>query len=78
MPHTPKNLTIIQPFGQKTLDVRRAYATLRSVKKNGSKNWEGAVQGRTSNQCYKVWNQTLDPYLKNAIMSKGKAGRGGL
>ncbi|KAK6905358.1 hypothetical protein I204_05308 [Kwoniella mangroviensis CBS 8886] len=47
------------------------------VKKNGSKTWEGAVQGRTSNQCYKVWNQTIDPYLKNAIISKGKAERGG-
>ncbi|WWC85932.1 uncharacterized protein L201_000802 [Kwoniella dendrophila CBS 6074] len=42
------------------------------VKKNGCKSWENAVEGRTSNQCYKVWTQTLDPYLKNAVINKGK------
>ncbi|WVW81943.1 hypothetical protein I302_103946 [Kwoniella bestiolae CBS 10118] len=44
------------------------------VKKNGCTAWDRAVQDRTGNQCYKVWIQTLDPYLKNAIMSKGRSG----
>ncbi|WVF66162.1 hypothetical protein IAT40_000902 [Kwoniella sp. CBS 6097] len=41
------------------------------VLKNGPRNWEGVIEGRTVNQCQQTWSKTLVPFLKNSIMAKG-------
>ncbi|WWD22430.1 hypothetical protein CI109_106921 [Kwoniella shandongensis] len=37
----------------------------------GMKGFEGAVEGRNANQCYQSWMNTLAPFLKKAIATKG-------
>ncbi|WVQ93789.1 hypothetical protein IAU59_000867 [Kwoniella sp. CBS 9459] len=41
------------------------------VLKNGPRNWEGVVEGRTVNQCMQTWSKTLLLFLKNSILAKG-------
>ncbi|OCF45200.1 hypothetical protein I317_01003 [Kwoniella heveanensis CBS 569] len=41
------------------------------VLKNGPRNWDGVVEGRTGNQCMQTWSKTLLPFLKNSIIAKG-------
>ncbi|WRT63717.1 uncharacterized protein IL334_000640 [Kwoniella shivajii] len=38
-----------------------------SLGKNG---WENAVPGRTANQSYQAWLQTLTPFIKKSIAGK--------
>ncbi|WWD09070.1 hypothetical protein V865_007190 [Kwoniella europaea PYCC6329] len=43
------------------------------VMKNGAggkKVWESAVEGRTANQAYLAWQQTLAPFLRSAIETR--------
>ncbi|WVR03508.1 hypothetical protein IAU60_000499 [Kwoniella sp. DSM 27419] len=39
--------------------------------KNVHTKWEGAVPGRTANQCAQTWGKTLVPFIKDSIRSKG-------
>ncbi|OCF59512.1 hypothetical protein L486_02179 [Kwoniella mangroviensis CBS 10435] len=41
------------------------------VLKNGQKDWDRAVEGRTANQCCQTWTKTLLPYIRQSIESKG-------
>ncbi|WWC85935.1 uncharacterized protein L201_000805 [Kwoniella dendrophila CBS 6074] len=41
------------------------------VMKNGQRDWDNAVQGRTANQCNQTWSKTLLPFIKQSIESKG-------
>ncbi|WWD22434.1 hypothetical protein CI109_106925 [Kwoniella shandongensis] len=44
----------------------------------GMRAWGNAVEGKTANQSYQTWKQTLSPWIKKAIAAKGgKAGRSG-
>ncbi|WWC58268.1 uncharacterized protein I303_100806 [Kwoniella dejecticola CBS 10117] len=36
----------------------------------GKKVWESAVEGRTANQAYLAWQQTLAPFLRGAIETR--------
>ncbi|WWC99340.1 hypothetical protein V866_006241 [Kwoniella sp. B9012] len=41
------------------------------VLRNGQKDWDNAVEGRTANQCCQTWTKTLLPYIRQSIDSKG-------
>ncbi|WVW81941.1 hypothetical protein I302_103944 [Kwoniella bestiolae CBS 10118] len=43
------------------------------VSKNGTKRWENAVPGRTGNQSYQTWLQSLSPFIKRSIAGKGRS-----
>ncbi|WVQ93798.1 hypothetical protein IAU59_000876 [Kwoniella sp. CBS 9459] len=36
----------------------------------GNSGWAQAVPGRTANQAYQTWLQSLSPYIKKAIAAK--------
>ncbi|OCF59511.1 hypothetical protein L486_02178 [Kwoniella mangroviensis CBS 10435] len=36
----------------------------------GKNGWENAVEGRTANQSYQTWLQSLSPFIKNSIAGK--------
>ncbi|WVW81940.1 hypothetical protein I302_103943 [Kwoniella bestiolae CBS 10118] len=46
-------------------------ALFNHVLKNGQRDWDRAVEGRTANQCCQTWTKTLLPYIKQSIESKG-------
>ncbi|KAK8845483.1 hypothetical protein IAR55_006196 [Kwoniella newhampshirensis] len=50
-------------LGQLFEHVEKAASPSRKV-------FEGAVEGRTPNQCYQSWINTLAPFLKKAIATK--------
>ncbi|WWC99341.1 hypothetical protein V866_006242 [Kwoniella sp. B9012] len=36
----------------------------------GKNGWENAVEGRTANQSYQTWLQSLSPFIKKSIAGK--------
>ncbi|WVW81945.1 hypothetical protein I302_103948 [Kwoniella bestiolae CBS 10118] len=73
---TPKSKT---PTGGSSPSNRRPWSNeeftqlFDHVMKNGAagkKVWESAVQGRTANQAYLAWQQTLAPFLRAAIETR--------